>query len=88
MSILVGNIRLPLEASEEYAFAAARKKCELSGSAVRRAHLYRASIDARRGRITRVLSVLLELVPDRADDRNREAAAKLIDVEKRLKGGK
>ena len=36
----------------------------------------------------RELSVLLELVPDRADDRNREAAAKLIDVEKRLKGGK
>ena len=31
---------------------------------------------------------LLEMVPDRADDRNREASAKLIDVEKRLKGGK
>lgn len=36
----------------------------------------------------RELSVLLELVPDRSDDRNREAAAKLVDVEKRLKGGK
>ena len=34
------------------------------------------------------LSVLLELVPDRGDERNREASAKLIDVEKRLKGGK
>ena len=36
------------------------------------------------------LSVLLELVPDREDARNREASAKLIDVEKRMKakGGK
>lgn len=33
------------------------------------------------------LSVLLEMIPDRKDDRNREAAAKLIDVEKRMKGG-
>ena len=36
----------------------------------------------------RELLVLLEMVPDRADNRNREASAKLIDVEKRLKGGK
>jgi len=36
----------------------------------------------------RELSVLFEMVPDRKDDRNREAAAKLIDVEKRMKGGK
>ncbi len=36
----------------------------------------------------RELSVLVEMIPDRADDRNREATAKLIDVEKRLKGGK
>ncbi len=36
----------------------------------------------------RQLLVLLELVPDRTDDRNREASAKLIDVEKRLKGDK
>ena len=36
----------------------------------------------------RELSVLIEMIPDRADDRNREATAKLIDVEKRLKGGK
>ena len=36
----------------------------------------------------RELSVLLEMVPDRGDDRNREASAKLIDVEKRMKGGK
>ena len=36
----------------------------------------------------RELQVLLEMVPDRSDDRNREASAKLIDVEKRMKGGK
>ena len=36
----------------------------------------------------RELLVLVEMIPDRADDRNREATAKLIDVEKRLKGGK
>jgi len=36
----------------------------------------------------RELGVLLEMIPDRRDDRNREAAAKLMDVEKRLKGGK
>ena len=36
----------------------------------------------------RELLVLVEMVPDRNDDRNREASAKLIDVEKRMKGGK
>ena len=36
----------------------------------------------------RELSILLEMIPDRKDDRNREASAKLVDVEKRLKGGK
>lgn len=36
----------------------------------------------------RELKILLELIPDRSDDRNREASAKLIDVEKRMKGGK
>ena len=36
----------------------------------------------------RELLVLVEMVPDRSDDRNREATAKLVDVEQRLKGGK
>ena len=36
----------------------------------------------------RELLVLMELVPARNDDRNREASAKLLDVEKRMKGGK
>ena len=33
----------------------------------------------------RELKVLLEMVPDREDDRYREASAKLVDVEKRMK---
>lgn len=36
----------------------------------------------------RELGVLLEMIPDRDDERHREAAAKLIDVEKRMKGDK
>ena len=36
----------------------------------------------------RELTVLIEMVPDRTDERNREASAKLMDVEKRIKGGK
>jgi len=35
----------------------------------------------------RELGILLEMLPDRSDDRNREATAKLLDVEKRLKKG-
>ena len=36
----------------------------------------------------RELAVLMEMIPDRDDARNREASVKLIDVEKRMKGGK
>ena len=36
----------------------------------------------------RELGVLLEMVPDRNDDRYREASAKMVDVERRMKGGK
>ncbi len=36
----------------------------------------------------RELGILLAMIPDRSDNRNREASAKLIDVEKRLKGDK
>ena len=36
----------------------------------------------------RELAVLLEMVPDRNDDRHREAAAKIVDVERRMKGRK
>ena len=34
------------------------------------------------------LTVLVEMIPDRNDDRHREATVKLLDVEKRMKGGK
>lgn len=61
MSILVGNIRLSLEAADADALEAAAKKCGLSMRELRSAHIYRSSIDARRGKITRVLSVLLDL---------------------------
>ena len=63
MSILVGNIRLPLGAADAEALEAAAKKCGLSMRELCGAHIYRASIDARRGKITRVLSVLLDLAP-------------------------
>ena len=33
------------------------------------------------------LGVLMEMIPDRQDDRHREAMAKLLDVEKRIKDG-
>ena len=38
----------------------------------------------------RELGILLEMVPDRNDERNREATAKLLDVDRRMqkKGGK
>lgn len=36
----------------------------------------------------RELRILLEMIPDRKDERNREATAKLIDIEKRMKSGK
>lgn len=39
------------------------------------------------GDAQRELAVLLEMIPDRGDDRHREATAKLIDVEKRMKKG-
>ena len=35
----------------------------------------------------RELAVLLEMVPDRDDDRHRNASAKMVDVERRMKGG-
>ncbi|MDO4174297.1 MAG: FAD-binding protein [Eubacteriales bacterium] len=84
MSILVTNIRLPLEASEQEAYEAAWKKCGLHADDMRNSHIYRASIDARRGRMARVVSVLLEL-----QDKQREQAivAQLGKNDVRLKKG-
>jgi hypothetical protein len=59
MSILVNNIRIPLEAEKEEAFDIACHLCEIPRNQVR-ASVYRESLDARRGTITRVLSVLLD----------------------------
>ena len=36
----------------------------------------------------RELAVLIEMVPDRNDDRHKEAASRILDVERRVKGGK
>ena len=33
------------------------------------------------------LTTLLEMIPDRRDDRNRDASAKLVDIERRMKKG-
>ena len=58
MSILVNNIRISLEAPEEEAFAQAYQQCGLTaGDAA--ASVYRESLDARRGTVTRVLTVEL-----------------------------
>lgn len=75
MSILVYNIRIPLETPEQEAFPIAWKKCGLSRSQVKQSHIYRSSIDARRGRITRVLSVLVEL----DDIQQEEAVVRQLD---------
>lgn len=61
MSILVGNIRLPLEADDAQAIRYACQRCGLSENEIREADIYRDSLDARRGKISRVLSVLLTL---------------------------
>lgn len=61
MSILVGNIRLPLEADDAQAIRFACERCGLRQSDLTDASIYRDSLDARRGKITRVLSVLLTL---------------------------
>ena len=65
MGILINNLRIPLEAKTEEAFAAACRLCGLSRDSVS-ASVYRESLDARRGTITRVLSVLLEGCADEA----------------------
>lgn len=59
MAILINNIRLPLEAEDGDAFEKALSICGLRGDGVS-ASVYRESLDARRGTITRVMSVLLE----------------------------
>ena len=59
MSLLVSNIRLPFDAPEQQALAAARRLTGLTADEVQAA-VCRVSIDARRGRISRVYSVRLD----------------------------
>ena len=63
MSLMVTNIRLPFDEPEAQALAEARRLTGLTGSDVQAA-VCRVSIDARRGRITRVYSVRLDAPGD------------------------
>ena len=60
---MVSNIRLPFDVPEEQALAEARRLTGLTADEVRAA-VYRVSIDARRGRISRVYSVRLDAPMD------------------------
>ena len=59
MSLLVSNIRLPFDVPEQQALAEARRLTGLTADEVQAA-VCRVSIDARRGRISRVYSVRLD----------------------------
>lgn len=59
MSILVSNIRLPFDEPEGAAIEQAKQICHVQSKTVT-ASVYRTSIDARRGKIDRVYSVLLD----------------------------
>lgn len=59
MSILVSGIRLPFDENDATAIAQALSLCKQSVSNVT-ASIYRTSIDARRGKIDRVYSVLID----------------------------
>lgn len=62
MTLLVSDLRFPFDEAEDAALGQARR---LTGLLHAPAHVYRVSIDARRGRIQRVYSVQLE-IPDGA----------------------
>lgn len=59
MSIIVSGIRLPFDENEQTAAAQALSLCGLMNSDVQ-ASIYRVSLDARRGKIDRVYSILLD----------------------------
>ncbi len=60
MSIYVSGIRLPFGEPQYAAIDEAYKRCKISHTKVKEAFVYRVSIDARRGRITQVYTVVLE----------------------------
>ncbi len=59
MSILVSNIRLPFTEPDDAAIAQAKRMCNIQSKTVQ-ASVYRTSIDARRGKIDRVYSILFD----------------------------
>ena len=60
MFVKVSNIKLPPGASHEEVFCAAQQKAGLTASNVVSQKLLRRSVDARRGSVSLVFSVLLE----------------------------
>ena len=60
MSIYVSGIRLPFDKPEYLAIDEAYKKTKLSHTKVQNAFIYRVSIDARRGKISKVYTVILD----------------------------
>lgn len=62
MSIIVSGIRLPFDENDGAAAAQALRLCGLRANTASTS-IYRTSIDARRGKIDRVYSVLIEGVP-------------------------
>ena len=59
MSIIVSGIRLPFDENDGAAVAQALSLCGLTANDAQ-ASIYRVSLDARRGKIDRVYSVLLD----------------------------
>ena len=65
MSIIVSGIRLPFDENDGAAAAQALRLCGLRANMVHTS-IYRTSIDARRGKIDRVYSILIDGVEDEA----------------------
>ncbi|MCX7615087.1 MAG: hypothetical protein N2Z65_04970 [Clostridiales bacterium] len=59
MSIIISGLRLPLESDDYEAFSLALSRAGLLKSDVRSLSIYKRSFDARHGKITKVLSVLI-----------------------------
>lgn len=80
MSIYVSNIRLPFTEPEYIAIDEAYKRCKISHTQVRQAFIYRVSIDARRGNINKVYTVVLDGV-----ENEQKIAEKLNDLNIRFR---
>lgn len=68
MSILVSNIKIGLDDSDESAFAIAKKRIRVSDSEIKNISIYKKSLDARRREsISFVVSVLIELFKNESE---------------------